>query len=110
MIIPDLRLKVKQLSLFLCEVLMKVSKQFVLRNIAQEHILIPTGKAAMEVKGLIALSESGALLFERLQSDATYEQLLALLLAEYDVSEDEAGADLNAFLNQMRQLNMLVEE
>lgn len=106
-----MRLKIESQSpICHCEVPMKVSKQFVLRNIADEHILIPTGKAAMEVKGLIALSESGALLFEMLRNDASYEQLLDMLLSEYDVSEDEAREDLNAFLNQMRQLNMLVEE
>ena len=39
---------------------MKVSNQFIMRTIADEHLLIPVGEAAISVKGLIALSESGA--------------------------------------------------
>ena len=50
---------------------MKVSNQFILRTIADEHLLIPVGEAALSVKGLIALSESGKLLFEKLKSGCT---------------------------------------
>ena len=38
---------------------MKASNQFILRTIADEHLLIPVGDAALSVKGLIALTESG---------------------------------------------------
>ena len=49
---------------------MKASNQFILRKIAQEQLLIPVGEAAIQVRGLIALSESGGLLFEKLQAGA----------------------------------------
>lgn len=89
---------------------MKVSDQFILRSIAGEHLLIPTGEAALTVKGLIALSESGLLLYEKLKDGCRKETLVAMLLAEYEVSAAEAEADADAFLDQLRQLNMLVEE
>ena len=88
---------------------MRVSDQFILRTIADEHILVPVGDAAIHVKGLIVLSESGALLYKKLQSGCTREELIDSLTAEYDVSVQEAAADTDAFLDQMRQLNMLVE-
>lgn len=89
---------------------MRVKNNFISRTIAQEHLLIPTGEAALSTKGLIALSESGSLLYQRLQTDCTREDLIAALTAEYDVSGDVAGQDVDAFLDQMRQLNMLVED
>lgn len=89
---------------------MKVSNQFILRTIADEHLLIPVGEAAISVKGLIALSESGALLYEKLKNGCSRADLIAALLAEYEVSEAQAAEDTDAFLNQMRQLNMLVED
>ena len=89
---------------------MKVSNQFILRTIADEHLLIPVGEAALSVKGLIALSESGALLYEKLKGGCSQEDLMAALMAEYEVSEDVAVQDVEAFLNQMRELNMLVED
>ena len=89
---------------------MKVSNQFIMRTIADEHLLIPVGEAAISVKGLIALSESGALLYEKLKGGCSQEDLMAVLMAEYEVSEDVAVQDVEAFLNQMRELNMLVED
>ena len=68
------------------------------------------GEAAISVKGLIALSESGALLYEKLKNGCSRADLIAALLAEYEVSEAQAAEDTDAFLNQMRQLNMLVED
>lgn len=89
---------------------MKVSNQFIMRTIADEHLLIPVGEAAISVKGLIALSESGALLYEKLKGGCSQADLMAALMAEYEVSEDVAVQDVEAFLNQMRELNMLVED
>lgn len=89
---------------------MKVSNQFIFRKIADEQLLIPTGEAAISVKGLIALSESGAFLYQKLQKGCTKEELLAAMLEEYDVSAEVAEQDMDAFLDQMRQLNMLLED
>ena len=89
---------------------MKVSDQFILRKIADEQLLIPVGEAAIRVRGLIALSESGGLLFEKLSSGCTREELIGALTAEYEVSEAVAAADTDAFLDQMRQLEILLEE
>ena len=89
---------------------MKVSDQFVLRTIAGEHLLIPTGTAALSLNGLIALSESGLMLYEKLKDGCERADLIAALLAEYEVSAAEAEADTDAFLEQLRQMHMLVEE
>ena len=89
---------------------MKASNQFILRTIADENLLIPVGEAALSVKGLIALSESGALLFQTLKKSCEKADLISALMAEYDVSEKIASQDVEAFLGQMRQLGMLVED
>ena len=88
---------------------MKVSNLFISRKIADVHLLIPVGEAAMSVKGLIALSESGSMLYEKLKTGCSREDLIAALTEQYDVSEVVAAEDTDAFLNQMRQLNILVE-
>lgn len=89
---------------------MKVKNNFIFREIADTYLLIPTGEAALSIKGLISLSETGAFLYQRLQNGCTRDDLLSALTAEYDVSESVAGADIDAFLGQMRELNMLTEE
>jgi len=89
---------------------MRVKDNFIFRKIADESLLIPTGAAAMSVKGLIALSESGSFLYEKLRTGSTREALLAAMLAEYDVPPETAAADIDAFLDQMRQLDLLIED
>lgn len=89
---------------------MRINDQFILRTIADDNILIPTGQAAFQVKGLIALSESGALLYNRLKDGCGREDLVAALTAEYDVSEEEARRDTEEFLEQMRSLKILLED
>lgn len=89
---------------------MHINDSFVLRTIADEHLLIPTGKAALQIKGLLSLTESGALLYQKLQSGCTESELLETLTAEYDVSTEIAQADVADFLTQMRELGILLEE
>lgn len=89
---------------------MKANDQFILRTIAGERLLIPVGEAALSVKGMIALSESGVLIYEKLKCGCTKDELIAALTSEYEVSEEEAARDTDTFLDQMRQLNMLVED
>ena len=86
---------------------MKIKDNFILREIAGEHILIPVGEAALRVHGMVTLSESALLLYEKLQSECTEEDLVDVLTAEYEVGREEALLDVGAFLGQMRQAGIL---
>lgn len=89
---------------------MKVKKDYILREVAGEYLLIPVGEAALKTKGLISLSESGYLLYEQLQQDCEKQDLVQRMLQEYEVTEDQASADIEAFLEQMRSIDMLEED
>lgn len=88
---------------------MKASKDFILREIAGEFILVPTGEAATRFNGLITLNELGAFLLRQLETEQTIDTLTAAILAEYDVPEDTARTDCEEFLDQLRQIGALVE-
>ena len=89
---------------------MRISNQFMLRQVADEYLVIPVGEAALKVKGLIGLSESGSLLYRRLQDGCTEEDLVRTLLAEYDIDAGTARADTRSFLDQMRRMGILIED
>ena len=59
---------------------MKVQKEFVLREIAGDYVIIPTGKTGLTFNGLITVNEVGADLWKMLQSDVTFEDLLQGIL------------------------------
>lgn len=88
---------------------MKVSNNFVLRQVADEYLLIPVGEAALRISGMISLTESGYLLYQKLQAGCTEPELVALLQQEYEVGQTQAREDVAAFLGKMRALGMLEE-
>ena len=48
------------------------------------------------------------LLWNRLQEECTEEDLVNALLAEYQVDRETAAADVKAFVQQMREVGILV--
>ena len=88
---------------------MRVSTDFILREVAGEWLLVPVGDAAVKLRGLIGLSESGYLIYTLLQKGADRQELLRAVLSEYKVAQATAEADGDAFLGQMRSLGILLE-
>lgn len=81
----------------------------ILREIAGENILVPVGQTALKVHGMISLSESGLLLWKKLQDECTEEDLVDAILGEYIVDRKTAADDVRAFVGQMREVGVLLE-
>lgn len=88
---------------------MKVEKEFVLREIAGDYVIIPTGKTVLTFNGLITVNEVGADLWKMLQSEVTFEELLQGILRDYDVDEETAREDIQEFLDTLVQGGILDE-
>lgn len=86
---------------------MKVDKEFILREIAGDYIIIPTGKTVLEFNGLITVNEVGVFLWKLLQNEVTYEELVQAVLQEYDVEENVAREDVKEFLENLVQGGIL---
>lgn len=86
---------------------MRAIEDLIVIEIAGEHILIPTGSAALKIHGMINLSESGYLLWDKLRSECTEEDLVAAILAEYEIDRETAAEDVKAFIGQMEQIGLL---
>lgn len=89
------------------ETIMKIKKELIKRDIAGDTVLVPVGKTVYESNGLFILNEVGAFLWDRLETADTEEDLLTALLGEYEIAEDVARKDLQAFLEKLRTLEIL---
>lgn len=89
---------------------MRASKDFIMREIAGEFILVPVGAAAMKFNGLITMNELGKYIFELLAEERTVRELAEKITGEYDVSLETALQDTEEFLRQLRDVGALVEE
>lgn len=89
---------------------MKIQKEFVLREIAGDYVIIPTGKTALTFNGLITVNEVGSELWKMLQSDVTFEDLTKGILEIYDVDEETAKEDIREFLDTLEKGGVLDAE
>lgn len=86
---------------------MHIVPGFILREIAGDIIVIPTGEAARRLSGVITLNECGKFLFELLSTEQTEETLVSALLAEYDVDYETAVLDVKNFLDRLSENGFL---
>ena len=87
---------------------MKIKDGFVLRKVAGNYIAVATGEEAVNFNAMVTTNETGAFLWEKLKNETTEEELLKVLLSEYDVDEETAKADISEFLEKLREGKLLV--
>lgn len=87
---------------------MKLKPGFLLRNIAGVDVVVPVGEMSVDFNGIITLNDTGKFLFEKLMAqDVSEDELLRLLLAEYEVDEETAKADIREFIAKIEEANLL---
>lgn len=86
---------------------MRIKKDFVLREIAGDYIVIPTGQTVLEFNGLITMNDVGVSLWKLLQEEVTMDDLVAGILEEYDVEEEVAREDIQEFLDTLTEGGIL---
>lgn len=88
---------------------MKIKEGFLLRCVGDHHIVVPVGSQSVDFRCIITLNDTGAFIWEHLQQPCTAEELVAALLAEYDVPADVAAADVDTYIAALREKNLLDE-
>lgn len=89
---------------------MRILNEFCVREVMDEVVAIPTGEAAKKFYGIISLDPVSRFLFEKLQQEQTVQSLVDAVLEEYEVDPQTAQQDVESFLDQLRQRQLLVEE
>lgn len=77
---------------------MKLKTGYLVREIADCHIVVPIGERVIEFKGIMTLNDTGNFIWNCLSDDISDSQLLHSILEEYEVNEATAKADLDEFL------------
>ena len=55
---------------------MRVDDGFVLREIAGDYVIIPTGKTVLDFNGMITVNEVGVSIWKMLQEETTFENTI----------------------------------
>ena len=89
---------------------MKAKPGFVLRNVMDEHILMPTGDNMGAFNGVVLLNKVAALVWEKLQTPVSRDDLLRAVLERFNVEEAVASADLDRLLCDMKEKGIIEED
>lgn len=91
---------------------MKIQKnpELILRTIAGESVLIPTGKMASMFNGMITLNGVAAFIWEKMEEIEDREQLVQMILDRYEIDEETARKDVNGFLDTAIRVGYAREE
>ena len=87
---------------------MRIKKGFVLREVCGERVIMGEGLGAINFGKMLALNETAAWLWKQAQEmgDFTIEALAERLCEEYDVTPDEAKADVADIINEWQQVGV----
>lgn len=86
---------------------MKIKDGFVLREVAGQAVVIATGEASRDFRGMIKLNGTGKVVWQGLMDGLTEEQIVANITASYEVSPEQAHADVRELLDQMQNAGFL---
>ncbi len=88
---------------------MKLIGEFILRQVGEDVVVVPTGETALQFNGMILLNAVSRILWERLTEGCDLPALVAAVAAEFDVTPADATADIEEFLASLRQAGLLAE-
>lgn len=89
---------------------MKAKPGFILRNVVDEYILMPTGDNIGQFNGTVLLNEVSAFVWEKLQNPVSKEDLLKAVLDEFEVQRSVAAADLDTLIETLRGYGVIEED
>ena len=87
---------------------MKLKKGFVLRTVCGERVILGEGLDAINFGHMLCLNETAAWLWEQAQEqgDFTAESLTEALCVEYEVSPEQALADVKETIDNWIKLGV----
>ena len=86
---------------------MKIKEGFILREIADTIVAVPTGELVNEFQGMIKLTNSAKFVWELLQEDTTIDEIADKLSKKYNIDINKAKEDTEKFINNLKESNLI---
>ena len=87
----------------------KANPDFILREIAGEYTIIPTGGDNVFSNAIMAPNETAVFLWEAFQQPSTIQDVAVKAMQEYDVTEDQIRRSIFNFVKQSLEYKVLEE-
>lgn len=88
---------------------MKIRNNLVLRKIGSRYMIVEVSKEAMNLTNVYTMNETAAMLWKSIGAeDFTEPQLVEFLCDTYEVTEEQAAADVHSLIEEWRKLGLLL--
>lgn len=88
---------------------MKLKDGLILREVAGQYVIVPTGKRVQEITNIVYISSSAAYLWDYMKDHEFEKEDLVKRIMEHfsGVIEDQAAADIDRFLKTLSDNSIL---
>lgn len=86
---------------------MKLNENYILKTVAGMPVVVPVGEAVNNIRGMITLNGPAEIIWKALEENKEYDEIVVLIKREYDASEEIVKADLDAFLEKLKNYKIL---
>lgn len=87
---------------------MKVLKKFNIAEIDGNYLLVPYGASGEKLDGVVLMNDVGVFIWKLINEGKDTDDIVAAIVDEYDVAEQEAADDTGDFLKVLRD-NAIIE-
>ena len=85
------------------------SPDMVSRKVAGEYILVPIRRHVADLESIYNLNEVGGFIYEQIDGKKPASQILETICREFDVTREQAEADLTEFLSTLKEIGAITE-
>ena len=85
------------------------NKSFIKRKIGTRYVIVAVGDAVRRFNGMLSINATGSVIWELLDKETDLPTLVTALTARYDIDEESATRDAEAFLEALRRVGAIVE-
>lgn len=90
-------------------IIVKINKDFMIRDIAGETILVTTGKVSHNFNGVITLNEVASFILKNIEQCNNEEVLVEKFFGKFEIDKDTVKNDTREFLEQLLSIGVIVE-
>lgn len=88
---------------------MKLNEKMKVRQVAGENVVIMPGAQGTDMTRVVALNESAMVLYNSfMEREFDVEDVVRVLTDEYEITDDEARRDAEAWVAEMKKNNLIV--
>ena len=82
-------------------------KEFTVRDLYGEDVLVPVGETAKSFKGIIKMNNIGRFIWENLEKVETEDEIVSMVIDKYALELTQAKNDVDDFIKYLKNVDII---